>query len=229
MVSDILERNIEVAKVLETKLDLDSQVVGIKVVKNESEIPSNIGEIPDSSRHCQLAKMASNGGCFYAPLEKQSCKGGAAALGLTDLPEKIESGEFYVNLGRFKDTDSAKATLGELPSLENENYALIYAPLTKADFEADVILIFLKPVQAMKVSQALVYDDFSRVGVDFAGIQSLCADAVARPMNSNGVNITLGCDGSRKYAKLDDDELVVGVSSSKVDLLVNSLNMVIKE
>ncbi len=227
MVDEI--KNKEIANLLKEKLNLNSEPVAIKILKNESEIPENINKIETPARHCDMTKRASKGETFYATLEEQSCKGGAAALGLTELPEKLKSGEFYVKLGRFKDTDSAKETLNSLPSIKEQTYGIVYAPLEIANYKPDVVVIFAKPVQAMKVAQSLIYEDTDRIHADFAGIQSICGDAVARPINNNSVNITLGCDGSRKYAGVEDEELAVGINETKIDILVNSIKAIMGE
>ena len=203
--------------------------MAIKIIKNESELPENIKKVETPKRHCEMTKLASKGESFYATLNEQSCKGGAAALGLTDLPEKLKSGEFYVKLGRFKDTASAKETIKALPSLKKETYAIVYSPLKEAKYLPDVVVFFAKPVQAMKIAQSLIYEETDRINVDFAGIQSVCADAVAKPINDETINITLGCDGSRKYANVEDEELAVGINNNKLDVLTNSIKAIMGE
>ena len=229
MVENDLKRNEKASKLLKNKLNLNSEPVAIKIIKNESELPENIKKAETPKRHCEMTKLASQGESFYATLEEQSCKGGAAALGLTELPEKLKSGEFYVKLGRFKDIKSAKETLNALPSLKKETYALVYTPLKEAKYTPDVIILFTKPIQAMKIAQSLIYEETDRINADFAGIQSICADAVAKPIKEGNVNITLGCDGSRKYAKLDDDELAVGINNNKLDILTKSIEAIMGE
>ena len=229
MVENDLTRNKKAAEILKTKLNLNSEPVSIKIIKNETEIPENIKKIETPKRHCEMTKMASKGEIFYATLKEQSCKGGAAALGLTELPEKLKNGEFYVKLGRFKNTDSAKETLKSLPSLKKETYAILYAPLKESTYTPDVIVLFTKPVQAMKIAQSLIYEDTDRINSDFAGIQSLCGDAVAKPIINNNLNITLGCDGSRKYAKVEDEELAVGINNNKLNILTDSIETIAGE
>ena len=229
MVENDLKRNEKAANIIKTKLNLNSEPVAIKIIKNESQLPNNINKVETPKRHCEMTKIASKGESFYATLEEQSCKGGAAALGLTELPEKLKSGEFYVKLGRFKDRKSAKETLNALPSLKKETYAIVYTPLKEAEYAPDAIVFFAKPVQAMKIAQSLIYEETDRINADFAGIQSICADAVAKPINNESVNITLGCDGSRKYANVEDEELAVGINNKKLDILTQSIEAIMGE
>ncbi|NYB51283.1 MAG: DUF169 domain-containing protein [Methanobacteriaceae archaeon] len=208
---------------LKEHLDLEKSPVAIKFVLREEDIPKGIAKADGKMRHCELVQKASHGDVFYATAEEQMCKGGSAALGLEEAPEKVRTGEFYYGLGRFSSIGSAKKTMESIPKIDNIMYALIYAPLEKANFDPDVILIIANPAQAMKVSQALVYTMGGRVEADFAGIQSICADAVAGPFTRRKPNITLGCSGSRQYADIKDDEVIIGLTGENIGCLINAL------
>ena len=58
----------------------------------------------------------------------------------------------------------------------------------------------------MKLAQSIVYKTGEKIKPSFAGIQSLCGDAFANPYLADGINFTLGCDGSRKAADIKDNE-----------------------
>jgi uncharacterized protein (DUF169 family) len=72
---------------------------------------------------------------FYATSDEQMCKGGAAAIGLIEAPEKIKTGEFYQSLGRFSSLGSAKRTMEEVPKIDPMMKAVIYAPLENIKFD----------------------------------------------------------------------------------------------
>ena len=65
-----------------------------------------------------------------------------------------------------------------------------------------------------------------KITPSFAGIQSLCGDAFANPYLSDGVNFTLGCDGSRKAADIKDNEMTVGISKAKIEEVINGLESI---
>ena len=205
-------------------LGLTKSPVAVKFVLREEDIPEGIKKIEKGARHCELVqKAASTGEVFYATAGEQACKGGAAALGVIEPPEKIKTGEMYHSLGRFSSLGSAKRTVDAIPKIDNMMYALVYAPLEKAEFDPDVIVVICNPAQAMKLAQALVYTLGGRVEADFAGIQSVCADAVAGPFTTKRPNITLGCTGSRKYADIQPDEVIVGLTGENIGCVVNAL------
>ena len=212
-----------IADKLKEHLALERSPVAIKFVLREEDIPEGIPKADEKMRHCELVLKASGGDTFYATAEEQMCKGGSSALGLEEPPEKVKTGEFYYSLGRFSSIGSAKKTMESIPKIDRIMYALVYAPLEKADFDPDVIVIFANPKQAMILSQALVYTMGGRMEADFAGIQSICADAVAGPFTRRRPNITLGCSGSRQYAGIKDDEVIIGLTGENIGCVVNAL------
>jgi uncharacterized protein (DUF169 family) len=212
-----------VSQKIKDKLGLSKFLVAIKFVLREEDIPKGINKISKGIRHCEMVQKAAQGEIFYATGEEQTCKGGAAALGLMEAPEKVKTGEMYQSLGRFSSLGSAKRTMEDIPKIEPMMYALIYAPLEKANFHPDVIVVICNPAQAMKLAQAMVYTLGGRVEVDFSGIQSICADAVAGPFTRKRPNITLGCSGSRKFADIKPDEVIVGLNGENIGCIVNAL------
>jgi uncharacterized protein (DUF169 family) len=212
-----------ISQKLKDDLELEKSPVAIKFVLREEDLPEGVPKLEENIRHCEMVQKASGGDSFYATSEEQMCKGGSSALGLEETPPKVKTGEFYYGLGRFSSIGSAKKTMESIPKIDNIMYALVYAPLEKANFDPDVIVIIANPAQAMKLSQALVYTMGGRVEVDFAGIQSICADAVAGPFTRRRPNITLGCSGSRKFADIKPDEVIVGLTGENIGCVVNAL------
>ena len=141
---------------LKEQLGLKRSPVAIKFVLREEDIPEGIPKAAEKMRHCELVLKASGGDTFYATAEEQMCKGGSSALGLEEPPEKVKTGEFYYGLGRFSSIGSAKKTMESIPKIDKIMFALVYAPLEKANFDPDVIVIFANPKQALILSQVFV-------------------------------------------------------------------------
>lgn len=223
---DELKNNQYFSKMIKENLNLKSNPVAIKFILHKEDIPKNIEKIQEKIRHCEMVQKASKGEVFYSTSEEQLCKGGSSVIGIEKTPEKTPSGEFYYALGRFKSLGSAKRTLDSIPKIDLDSYAVVYSSLEKTDFLPDVVVIIANPAQAMKVSQAIVYTLGGRLEVDFSGIQSVCADAVAAPFINKRPNMTLGCSGSRKSADIKDDELIIGLNGENLGCTVNALNSI---
>ena len=90
--------------------------------------------------------------------------------------------------------------------------------LTKAK-----VNVKITPKQALRVSQAYLRAKGGRISSDYSGIQSLCADAVVAVKERGVPNMTLGCSGSRKYAKVADEEVVIGIPPKNFVDIVDAL------
>ena len=204
-------------------LGLKGSPVAVKLIKAESGVPKGLVHLNEVLRHCEMVQKARSGSKFYVTVEQHACKGGAGLLGLIDIPENIKSGEFYYKLGRFSSIEHAADTMEGAPRVDFKTYATAYSPLAETPFEPDVVVLIVNPRQAMLIAQANVYELHSRNTADFSGIQSLCGDAVAAPLMRGNINFTVGCSGSRKYAKVSEDELIVGVPIKTVPKLTEAL------
>ena len=198
----------------------------MKLIKSEEDLPEGYELIGEKIRHCEMVRKASLGDKFYSTIDEQMCLGGAGAIGLRDMPEKLANGEKYLSLGRFQDLETAKSLTAELSIIKDRSWAIIYAPLDEADFEADIIQVITEPVGGMKLAQSIVYKTGKKIEPSFAGIQSLCGDAFSNPYLSKGVNFTLGCDGSRKAADIKDNEMTVGISSDMIEEVISGLESI---
>jgi uncharacterized protein (DUF169 family) len=216
----------ELSQVLTDVLKLDGSPVAVKLAKTEADVPKGYRHLNEVLRHCEMVQMARRGAKFYATVEQHACKGGAGMLGVIDIPENVKSGEFYYKLGRFSSIEHAEQTMSNIPYVDFKTYATVYAPLKEASFTPDVVVLLCNPQQAMLIAQANVYELHSRNIADFSGIQSLCGDAVVAPLIRGTINFTLGCSGSRKFAKVHEDELIVGVPMKLLPDLVRAMKKI---
>jgi uncharacterized protein (DUF169 family) len=211
-------------------LKLETSPVAVGLVPIDGKIPEGIKRIERGMKHCQMVdRVRRSGEEFYALLDDQTCKGGAAALGLGHMPPKLASGDFYYEkLKNFKTLEAAQTTIEKIPMLEAESMAgTIYAPLESASFVPDVVVIICSPKQMMLLTQAILYNEGGRVEAEFAGKQSLCSDAVAEPYLSGKMGITVGCSGSRKHTNIADSELTVGIPAKLLKDLVEGLRVIV--
>ncbi|AKB78082.1 hypothetical protein MSHOH_1599 [Methanosarcina horonobensis HB-1 = JCM 15518] len=211
-------------------LKLETSPVAVALVPKDAEIPERIHRIGKGMKHCQMMdQVRKTKEEFYAVLEDQTCKGGAAAMGLGHMPPKLASGEFYYDkLKHFRTLEASKKTLEQVPMLEAEStIATLYAPLESASFVPDVVVIICSPEQMMLLTQAALYKEGGRIEAEFAGKQSLCSDAVAEPYLTGKMGITVGCTGSRTYTGIQSSELTVGIPAKMLADLVEGLRAII--
>lgn len=211
---------------LKELLHLEGSPVAVKIVTAAEDIPDGIPELEESTRHCRMVSLAREGQVFYAPDAKHQCGGGAWALGLREKGATLKTGQHYFKLGKYDTINASRRTMECVPSLPQENYATLYAPLEKANFEPSVVIIFAKPFAMLKLAQASLVKLGGRIQPDFAGIQSFCSDAVAEVLLSGKPNFTLGCDGSRKFSGIKDEEMIAGFPIELLEDVVEGVKKV---
>jgi uncharacterized protein (DUF169 family) len=231
MVEEPLKIKIDYAgssELLRTSLKLKGSPVALAFAATKDEIPPDIPEIDKTIKHCMMVNLARNEGrIFYATADKHECNGGAWALGLRDLSPTLKSGKFYFKLGKFASVPSSGRTMMSIPHLPTgETYATMFAPLEKSPFIPQVILVVANPWAMLKLAQSSLFRLGGRVHAEFSGIQSVCSDAVATTYLTGKPNFSLGCDGSRKFSGIADDEMVMGFPAEMLPEIVDAVKII---
>ena len=218
----------EIAKTLQGILNLRGSPVAVKFAKSPEGIPAGVKPIEETIRHCQMiSKARFDGEIFYATGDKHVCAGGGWALGLKELTKSLRSGEFYHKLGKFESWAACMRTIQQVPHVpELETYATVYAPLEKTPFDPHVVVIVAQPREMLKLAQATLYHLGGRIESSMSGIQSVCADATAQPYLTGRINYSLGCDGSRRFSGIENDELVMGIPAEILPEFTRALSIV---
>lgn len=209
---------------LKELLGLKGSPVAVKLAVTAADVPIGYEKISEKSRHCQFVQNARlKGTRGFATREEHQCKGGAGVMGIEVLPESVATGSMYHQLGNFKTAEGALETVSAMPVCPEKFYASVYAPLESAEFEPDVVVLVVTPKQALRLTQAYLHSTGGRVSSDYAGIQSICADAVVAVRERGVPNMTLGCNGSRKYSGIAEDEVILGVPPKNLPSMVEAL------
>ena len=214
--SSDLEKNQKYAEVIASKVKLTCKPVAMKLIESEDDVPEGFELIDQKVRHCEMVRKASLGEKFYSTVEEQMCLGGAGAIGLRDMPEKLANGEKYFSLGRFQDLETAKKLTGKLSIIKDISWGIIYAPLDEADFEADVIQVITEPVGGMKLAQRIVYKTGEKINLqnknpiefNFNGFNNKVEKIILNIFKDISI---ADANGQRKYEisvpKLDKEEV----------------------
>jgi uncharacterized protein (DUF169 family) len=199
----------EASAALKAALGLKTSPVAIKLATSRADIPDGMEKFEGTVRHCQMVSIArKEGRSFYSTVENHECMGGAWALGLRELTETLKTGHFYFKLGKFEST------------------AMLYAPLEKATFSPHIVLIVAPPRVMLKLAQASLFKFGGRIHSEFSGIQSICSDTTAQTYLTGKPNFSLGCDGSRKFSGIEDDEMVMGFPIEMLSDMVEAVQVV---
>jgi uncharacterized protein (DUF169 family) len=218
----------EAAETLKKYLKLTGSPVAFRFATKKEDIPAGMEAFDKTIRHCSMIGLArKEGRIFYSTAEKHECNGGAWSLGLREITDSLKNGDFYFKLGKFESSASCKRTIDRVAHLHTgDTYATMYAPLEKTPFDPQVVLIIATPWAMLKLAQSTLFRMGGRIQSEFAGIQSVCADACAQTYLTGHVNFSLGCDGSRKFSGIEDGELVIGIPAELLPEITESLKIV---
>jgi uncharacterized protein (DUF169 family) len=218
----------EASETLKKVLGLNGSPVAIKFATSKEEIPSGMEELDKTIRHCMMVSIArKEGKAFYATVGKHECNGGAWALGLKELTPTLKTGEFYFKLGKFASSAACKRTIDRVPHLNfGDTYATMYAPLEKTPFTPQIVIIIANPRGMLKLAQSSLFRLGGRIYAGFSGIQSVCSDATAQTYLTGQPNFSLGCDGSRKFSGITEDEMVMGLPAEMLPEITAALTIV---
>lgn len=211
----------DLSKKLKKTLELEDSPVGVKLIKVGEELPE-IAERAEPMPYCASVARARKGESVLLGKDKHGCPVGAANLGLINVPGKISSGEAHSSAGLLSSPAAASKTVAEIPKITAETIrATLVFPLEKAALEPEVVILHLKPDQALWVALSLNYTRGGRISCSFAGIGGTCGDATVIPYLRGVPNFTIGDFGGR--TRRGPEEMIVGIPVSLLEEVVSNL------
>lgn len=203
-------------------LSLSRRPVGIKF---QASAPENISQIDDAAAAgCSYWKLAADGQTFFTEAsDHYGCPIGSHTHGI-DLP--AETAQELDGMVRMM-VDMQYIAMDEVPNiprLDGPFGVAIYAPLDRAEFEPDVVLISGNAKQMMMLAEAAhavgLTSEPSVVG------RPTCA-AIPAVMKSGQIATNLGCIGNRVYTELADDDLYFVVAGQQLDRVADKLETIV--
>jgi uncharacterized protein (DUF169 family) len=211
--------------------------LAIKYIKDEAEIPEEIGIIRPSKINqkfslCQAFTMARRWGrTVVITFEDNHCITSSFVHGWEYMPgkqilksqiiSKYHSGpnaELSVQLlfGQYLNKDSMEKVKG--------NIGFIVSPLNKTNIIPDVILCYGIPAQMTHIIHALEYEGRNLVKDQFfLGYGESCIKGVLIPYISNQVQVVLPGTGDRTLSMTTEDEMAIGFPAKKLFYIMKNL------
>src|ERR1051325_6040629 len=176
------------------------------------------GEVPAGCSFWQ--KAASGQASYTVPANHYNCAVGSYTHKIELPPERAceltQTLEFMAE-NRYV----AMAEVPGIPTLDKTPNLIAYAPLDGANFKADVVLLAVKPAQAMLVYEAAVK----------AGAGTALTNAPGRPacaglpltQLTRGTSDSLGWKGNRTFTGLPDEEMYFSTPADKLEAVMEKL------
>ncbi|MCQ2052485.1 MAG: DUF169 domain-containing protein [archaeon] len=219
------KENSEYAESMKELLMLRYEPVAIKLIKRGETYPGEFKTPDKQMSHCQAVMSAKNGMCLKMPLDMQGCNVGASCLGMMKTPEKVITGDFHFGIGIHDSPSAAAKMISERINIPYDTDGEVICPLSKADFEPDVVAFVDIPERIYWFECLFTHKNGGRAYYSTAPFQCACEDITAVPIVTGKPNISIGCFGCRKKTDMKSDEMAIGVPYALIPEFVSKLNV----
>jgi uncharacterized protein (DUF169 family) len=147
-------------------------------------------------------------------MEDQSCPLAQFILGFTEEADIIKDGSVVYPLytSSIEAGKVTQETTSKMPKADTGT--IVIAPLHRANFEPDVILIYGNGAQVVRMVQGAIYKDGGYVESKFSG-RGCCGGEITVPYSEQKCNVVIPGGGERVFGLTSDDEIAFAVPSSK--------------
>lgn len=189
-------------------LDLKRNIVGVSFIEFKEDYDA-LDAVEQKGTTCFLGRKAFEGVHIKSNAELITCSYGAGATGVKPAHPTIESGQSYAGCGLYNSKMTARKVVEDMHFLHHEMYGLELGKLEDVKCP-DLVLIGCNTFQAMRIFQGYAYKYGTPKHIGFVGNQAMCSDMLSKPFYNNDINLSLFCEGARKYGGFTENE--VGIS-----------------
>lgn len=201
---------------IESYLDLDRKPVGIKFFFDKEQFRNF--KVPQRDRkvtYCNSVQLASRGKAMKLTKENQGCPNGAMALKMKEIPGPMANGKARFNKNIYHSVEISKSISDEMLFLDKEPAGIAVMPLENYEEDPDVVVVVSNPYNVMRLIQGHGYFNGYTANLRTVGLQAVCQDLTTYPYNTQDINITLLCPGTRLVANWKYHEIGIGIPFSK--------------
>lgn len=207
----------ELAGRLRNDLRLKTFPMAVKFLKEKEQYPEKVRRpsvvFEKRVAICQGVTMARNYG-WTVGLAKEDviCVPAAIVFGFSESPDPAASlAGLFCEVNFSSTEDLARQETASMSRFESgEIEAIVLAPLERASFEPDTVLIYGNPAQIMRLAQAWSYMSGERVVGHFGG-KVECDEYLIAPFKTQSPRIVIPGNGERIFAAAQDDEVAFAV------------------
>ena len=240
--------NADCLKIINELLGLRYEPVALRLVEAGGDVPADAYRPKDDGgKHlalCQaFALSGRNGMTVYMRKEDHWCWNPLIAFGHVKCRERGDPGfDIICKTIGIADPAAAEEFVGAFETLPFGKYdGILTAPLSKADFPADVWLIYCNNGQLRTILRAVKTQTGKLLKSEFDALDS-CLYSVIPPIKTGEYRITLPDPGEYERALTDENMIIFSVPAARFDEFLagakclvearmanNSLHMEMKE
>lgn len=205
-------------------LDLKWKIIGVKFLFDRDEFEqAEAKQATAIMPYCVMVKRAMLGNTVKAVFDDFGCRASARALGIMPPDDLFLSGRHYNRLGLYRDLTVSKNIQQNMTLCQHQAYGIMLKPLEKYSVDPDVVLVLGNPCQAMRIVQAYTHQFGYHTNFKMAGNQAICSECTAYPFESNSINISMLCAGTRFMCGWGDEELAIGFPFNRFLQIIDGL------
>lgn len=207
-------------------LILRTYPIGIKMLKDESEIPEGaVRPKKDLGEHyaaCQAFGIVRRRGTTLAMfIEDHWCFEPIIGYGLVEPPRDYLEGSgsaFFI-----EDKEAARERSQSMPLLPYGKYAgMVMAPLHKANFTPDLTMFYCNPAQLRHMLFSLMHKQGRRVTSTLDPLWS-CVLSIVPSLLNGTCEVTIPDPGDYERAATADEEIILTVPAGRMQELMDGI------
>ncbi len=201
--------------------------VAVKLLKEDEEFPAKTRRPKDAFGSpialCQgIGIVRKYGWTLGFGQGDNACGPSLAYFGFLPYTDKQARGEIVYPL-YAKTIEAGKKTEEAVGRLaEGQFDKIVIAPLHKATFVPDVVLVYGLPGQLVRLVQGANYVEGGYIPAKATG-RAACISEIVSPYNSQACNLTIPGAGEKVFAMTGDDEIIFSIPYSKIDDVIEGV------
>jgi len=224
-----MEKWTQLGKKLREFINPDTFPVAVKILKDESQIPSSarrpLQDLKVTMAPCQGSAMARRYGwtVAFGP-DDVGCGIAAHTYGWERLTDYIGAIDFLRKMNYVCDERAAKRVIDGFRTLDmGEKLIVVYSPLERTKIEPDVILVYVSPAQMMRLIHGATYHTGKPIQSSFSGRAGSCTEGVIGAYLDNEPKLVVPGNGDRVWATCQDYEMVMAIPAGRLAEVVEGL------
>ncbi len=182
--------------------------------------------LADMGKHvtvCQGWAMARRyGWTTLLRAEDMKCPLGALVAGFAAPNAYYEEGNLCAGMYTADAEAGARSEASVAKFAPGEIEGIVFAPLHRADFEPEVVIVYGNGAQVMRLVAAALFERGGRIASSFAARMD-CSDHLVVPLRTSEPQVILPCNGDRVFAGAQDEEMAFTLPWRWADELVRGL------
>ncbi len=206
-------------------LSLKRRIVGVQFAcsaEDYEKLPAK--GVKAAIAYCVAVKAAMSGRPIKLSRDYSGCRGGSRALGFEiPVPEFI-TGELYHGFGLYKDQTISKQVATRMIFCQKPCYGVMIQPLEHYQNDPpDVVILTVDSLNAMRMVQGYTWAYGSGTAFRMTGNQALCVECTSLPFESDQMNMSMLCSGTRYLAGWQSNDIAIGLPYQRFSETVTGL------